>query len=99
MAHGQVLAASVPVDFFATALVEGEQGLVVGGSAQGGGEGEQGVDAFVVGASARGGEGEQGVDALVVGGSARGGEGERCVDALVVGGSAQGGEGEQGEHC
>ena len=30
VAHGQVLAASVPVDFFATALVEGEQGLVVG---------------------------------------------------------------------
>ena len=66
VAHGQVLAASVPVDFFATALVEGEQGLVVGGSAQGGGEGEQGVDAFVVGGLTRGGEGEQGVDAFVV---------------------------------
>ena len=49
VAHGQVLAASVPVDFFATALVEGEQGLVVVGSAQGGGEGGQGVDALVVG--------------------------------------------------
>ena len=69
VARGQVIDASVPVDFFATALVEGEQGLVVMGSAQGG-EGEQGVDALVVGGSVRGGKGERGVNALVVRGSA-----------------------------